>query len=224
MALESIESKINKLLFVQKKFEQEEVFNSSQNMAYPPRFLSGRINFSTSLKKGKQLTGWNKANVYLESIESFDPFDIQKLIFLNSLICENDYSKSLRNSEIYIGKFSGTATLKLEKVLSNELKRLHESYCNIQDTKHFFTFLADYSSTLITIHPFTDGNGRTTSLLIDKFLVQNDFLPENFDSKLDFMFGRFLELNHPPSIDQIANQIIENVLKSYSTFMNFDSE
>ncbi len=214
----SFDQLLNNLQLYKIQFEEvADQFNENSNYL-PPTFIENRLKFSSSLKNRKGIKGFEKANKYIDESNTFDPFSIDNLIYLNSIICEIQQTQ-LRNRDVFIGKFKGHPYKNLKTEFTKELLRLKCEFEKLANAYDFFLFLAEYASVLITLHPFADGNGRTTSLILDHFLVQYGYLPQNFDSKLDFMFGKFSELNHPPTNIQIATQIILNVTKSYKAFI-----
>ncbi|USK62350.1 Fic family protein [Peribacillus asahii] len=76
----------------------------------------------------------------------------------------------------------------------------------------------------VNIHPFKDGNGRTSRLIMNLEIMKNGYLPVNIEKDVRFKYYEVLDIaavtdNYAPFIDFIANYEKESLLR-YLSFIN----
>lgn len=172
-----------------------------------------RLKASSTLLRG-DYTSWLEANAFIQSKtqdqQSPTWVDVCKL---NSFFI---YSKGpvVRTQEIYTGHLQACPQAELEIVLLSFQQNILNSHKDYSVLVH--AALCQYW--LVSIHPFLDGNGRTSILLSDWLLTMNGYLPQSFTSKLDaivmYIPGRVKKMT--PGLSVI--RILQNVLQSYKCF------
>lgn len=170
-----------------------------------------RLKASGTLQRG-DCAGWIEANTFIQK-------QIQKHIdpTWNSVSTLNSFftgQGAIRQQEIYTGYLQACPQEELELTLQSFQKNI----LNSQKKYSILTHAALCQYWLVSIHPFLDGNGRTSILLTDWFLTMNGYLPQSFSSKLDaivmYIPGRVKKMT--PGLSVI--RILQNVLLSYKCF------
>lgn len=104
-----------------------------------------------------------------------------------------------------------------------EMEKLMQWYNDNKDTLHPIELASEMHERLVTIHPFIDGNGRTSRLLMNLILLRWGYpiaiLKGDTESRLKY-YGALetaqIENDKRPFIDLIANNIrqtIERIIK-----------
>ena len=96
-------------------------------------------------------------------------------------------SDQLRENELASDNdgFIKGAMLNKEQIASGMkiLSHMYDDILKISDTKEYVSECAKLLHDFIMLHPFTDGNGRTSRLIFQKMLAnKNIFIPSLFDS------------------------------------------
>jgi Fic family protein len=152
-------------------------FDLSQKTVSMVKLSHYRILSSNSLKKKDGLEGWDRANKYIfQEIAKVSKINKEHILKINGLL-NNRETKDFRSDEIYSAQWQylpqeslATAWLDFEKnILSmpNSILRSCEIYI-----------------WLVTMHSFTNGNGRTARLVADWSLLEQSYLPLCFDSSV----------------------------------------
>lgn len=103
-------------------------------------------------------------------------------------------------------------------LVQKEMENLFIWYNENKSTLHPVELSAEMHERLVTIHPFIDGNGRTSRLLMNLILLQNGYpiaiLKGDTESRLKYYST--LELaqtknNKQPFIDFIAQNILATI-------------
>ncbi|WP_209390565.1 Fic family protein [Chryseobacterium sp. RR2-3-20] len=137
------------------------------------------------------------------------------LLQIHSLILQgidNPNAGKYRNVQVLI---SGAKHIPPQPYLvAKEMESLFIWYNENKDKLHPIELSAEMHERLVTIHPFIDGNGRTSRLLMNLILLQNGFpiaiLKGDTDSRLKYY--RVLETSQTENNKQpFIDLIIENV-------------
>lgn len=135
----------------------------------------------------------------------------------NSLYPKSEY----RSKPVYIGQFSGMEHQKIHEAMEKAISDFNNTFSNQSnestDLNTIFK-IAKLQKELISIHPFSNGNGRTTILIGDWFLMKNGYLPQSFEEKFDFMIASFHDSKRQTSDEHVATVLINNVIRSYELF------
>jgi Fic family protein len=103
------------------------------------------------------------------------------------------------------------AVCKVEQI-ENEMKKLFQWAASERDKYHPVEFAAQLHKRFVFIHPFIDGNGRISRLLMNTALIQSGYLLAIIPPVLRHDYISLLELAHKddrPFIDFIAERVLE---------------
>lgn len=153
-----------------------------------------------------------------QTISERDLLQIHQLI-LQSI--DNQNAGRYRNVQVLI---SGAKHIPPQPyIVPKQMEDLFIWYNENKDQLHPIELSAEMHERLVTIHPFIDGNGRTSRLLMNLILLQNGFpiaiLKGDTDSRLKY-YGALetaqTEDNKQPFIDLITENVretMERILK-----------
>ena len=98
------------------------------------------------------------------------------------------------------------------------MEELINWYNENKDSLHPITLSAEMHERLVTIHPFIDGNGRTSRLLMNLILLRRGYpiaiLKGDAESRLNYYNALEIaqtEGNKEPFINLIANNVKETI-------------
>ncbi|MEN5131127.1 Fic family protein [Elizabethkingia anophelis] len=187
----------------------------------------------TALVIEKGLTiGGKSLNEHLEAINHQHAIDfIKELAETNSPITERDLLQihqlilqGIDNQNA--GKYRGVQVLisgakhipPQPYLVPKEMEELFIWYNENKDILHPVELAAEMHERLVTIHPFIDGNGRTSRLLMNLILLQNGFpiaiLKGDVESRLEYykaLETSQTENNKTPFINLIINNVKETM-------------
>lgn len=115
-------------------------------------------------KKSSMVIGYSDALKYLKSTQNID------LLKLNSLLVHND--RGYRDNSVYVGTMFDVIFKPIDcKYVPGLLLQLKDGF----DTGNVIleSILLHYF--FVWLHPFYDGNGRTTRLLMKEYLYRNGY-------------------------------------------------
>ncbi|MBS1573544.1 MAG: Fic family protein, partial [Bacteroidetes bacterium] len=191
----------------------------------------------TALVIEKGLTiGGKSLNEHLEAINHSQAIDYIKELAKRNTVTERDLQQihqlilqsidntnagKYRNVQVLI---SGAKHIPPQPYLvPKEMENLFIWYNENKDQLHPIELSAEMHERLVTIHPFIDGNGRTSRLLMNLILLQNGFpiaiLKGDTDSRLRYykaLETAQTENNKQPFIDLIKENVketMERILK-----------
>lgn len=153
-----------------------------------------------------------------QTISERDLLQIHQLILQG---IDNQHAGKYRNVQVLI---SGAKHIPPQPFLvPKQMEELFIWYNENKDHLHPIELSAEMHERLVTIHPFIDGNGRTSRLLMNLILLQNGFpiaiLKGDTDSRLKY-YGALetsqTESNKQPFLDLITNNVketMERILK-----------
>lgn len=148
-----------------------------------------------------------------QTISERDLLQIHKLILQG---IDNQHAGKYRNVQVLI---SGAKHIPPQPFLvPKQMEDLFIWYNDNKDQLHPIELSAEMHERLVTIHPFIDGNGRTSRLLMNLILLQNGFpiaiLKGDTDSRLKY-YGALetaqTENNKQPFIDLITENVRETM-------------
>lgn len=106
-----------------------------------------------------------------QEISEADISNIQKIILTN---IENEQAGKYR---ILPARLTGSTTVLPNPIKIPELMEEFMRWLHSENADHIAKIAADAHLKLVTIHPFSDGNGRTSRLLMNLILLQSGFPP-----------------------------------------------
>lgn len=116
-------------------------------------------------------------------------------------------------------RISGSSHLPPEPFLLNRMmEEVFEYYQKNKNLLHPIILAAEMHEQIVRIHPFIDGNGRTTRLIMNLILLQNGFPIANIKGDLTSRLAYYKALENAPS-DQKAS-FYELVAETVKTALN----
>lgn len=176
-----------------------------------------RLRSSGSLKSGR-LKGWVAANSYVSQkvVEGGTPTPTPADIFhINSLMTENPQA-TVRSVDIFIGSHKACAPAHLSKFLSY----FYENILPANEQTHPLISAALTRYWLVSLHPFEDGNGRTSVMICDWLLLSKNYLPLSFERQLDAVIATFQNGRTTATPGQAVIKSLKSVLHSYQRLLN----
>lgn len=170
------------------------------------------INHQHAIEYIKQLATEN------QSVTERDLLQIHQLILQG---IDNQHAGKYRNVQVLI---SGAKHIPPQPyIVPKQMEELFIWYNENKDHLHPIELSAEMHERLVTIHPFIDGNGRTSRLLMNLILLQNGFpiaiLKGDTDSRLKY-YGALETAqtgnDKQPFIDLITENVretMERILK-----------
>lgn len=128
---------------------------------------------SNSSQSQKSLESWNKAQSHIFSNMN-SLFDFEFIKEINLILTGNQEVE--RNQNI----FAGGASFMSNEDKDKELVHLRENILPKLSTLHPIVASTALRYWIVSLHPFKDGNGRTSQSLADALLLMNNFPPLYF--------------------------------------------
>lgn len=179
-----------------------------------------------SLNEHLEATNHAHALDYVKSLVGKKRQEITKSDVLNihSVILQSiDNSNSGVYRKIPV-RISGSAVVLAEPLKVPELMEEFFAWLQGNNSDHIIKVAADAHYKLVTIHPFTDGNGRTARLLMNLILMQAgyppaiirpEYRPEYIESLEKAQLGEI-------SLDRFYEFIFESVNNSLDVYLGED--
>ena len=180
-----------------------------------------------SLNEHLEAVNHSQAIDFIKEIaQNEEPITEHNLLQIHSLILQgidNKNAGKYRNVQVLI---SGAKHVPPQPFLvPKQMEDLFIWYNENKDHLHPVELSAEMHERLVTIHPFIDGNGRISRLLMNLILIQNGFpiaiLKGDAESRLKY-YGTLataqIENNKQPFLDFIAENIEETMERIIKVF------
>lgn len=188
---------------------------SEEWLAGMGRMAPFRLRSSGSLSRG-EVTSWQKANAYVaEKIQEGRSPTWEDILAINAIIRQVSASE-IRNVPIFLGPSQACPV----EHLNESLQVFEEQVLNLANHRHPVIAAALIQYVFISIHPFLDGNGRTSHLLADWILNLHGYLPMSFESKLDALVASLSEQRASATPANAILKLIKNVRFSYEMILS----
>lgn len=182
------------------------------------RLAQLRIQFSGTFKKGN-FENWNKANFFIEQqIQLNKPIEWDSICHLNSLLTDHQVEEVVRKNDVFIGPHSGCQISELPGAIQYFCQNILPLSQNAENL-HPLVSAAFIQYWLVSIHPFTDGNGRTSVLVADWIASHNQFFPQSFERKIDGIIAHFHDRKTHATPARAVIKVLNNILRSYDVFL-----
>ncbi|MGZ3801431.1 MAG: Fic family protein [Bdellovibrio sp.] len=176
-----------------------------------------RLRSSGTLKSG-DVQGWITANSYVSQklIEekTLQPEDI---FAINSYITGSE-KVSLRTTDIFIGPQKAC----LPNELPELLKYFYDNILPLEKHAHPLIAASLIRYWLVSLHPFNDGNGRTSVMICDWILLAANYLPLTFERQTDAVIGTFHNGRSSATVGQAIIKNLKSVLLSYKIVLGIE--
>jgi Fic family protein len=169
------------------------------------------------LKEHFEIVNHKEAIDYIkEIIQNNEPFNKRVLLNVHYLILKTIDTKNAgkyRNVDVYI---SGSEHKPPNFLQVNEyMDDYFTFYEENKNTLNTVILSAELHERLVSIHPFTDGNGRTSRLIMNLILLQNGYPITNISSKNELRddYYNSLETTRTKNNNEIFHKFIANNIK-----------
>lgn len=104
-------------------------------------------------------------------------FDTEHYLTIHKYIFDSIYpfAGTIRNVDMK-KDFYFVSEQKIEESLNMVFKEMHEDFAKCKNFSDYVIFLAEFYYDILTVHPFREGNGRTTREFLREFVEYN--MPE----------------------------------------------
>jgi len=151
-----------------------------------------------------------------EIINNKEPFNKRVLLNIHYLILKNidkNNAGKYRNIDVYISgsEHRPPNFLQVNEYMDDYFKFYEEN----KDILNPVILSAELHERLVSIHPFTDGNGRSSRLIMNLILLQNGFPITNISNKNDLRndYYNSLETTRTKNSNKIFHKFIANNVK-----------
>ena len=169
------------------------------------------------LKEHFEIVNHKEAIDYIKEIsQNNEPFNKRVLLNVHYLILKTIDTKNAgkyRNVDVYI---SGSEHKPPNFLQVNEyMDDYFTFYEENKNTLNTVILSAELHERLVSIHPFTDGNGRTSRLIMNLILLQNGYPITNISSKNELRddYYNSLETTRTKNNNEIFHKFIANNIK-----------
>jgi prophage maintenance system killer protein len=210
----SVNVKLNELLQLIEEFNFKMLRLSQNDLIIGSKRISEfRTTSSSTIKKeGNDL--WLKANLYITKKVELDIAPTwNDIVEINKILDQKNQGK-LRTCEIYIGNHQACTASDLNDLLSTFTQEILSNNKKL----HPLMWANEVRYWLVTLHPFIDGNGRTSNLLCDWILALNGYLPISHSTKLESFIGGWKGRSHFSDLNFAAVKTLSAIEHSYRIF------
>lgn len=175
-----------------------------------------RLRSSGTLKSG-DVQGWILANSYVSQklMEEKKP-QPEDILTVNSLVTGTNQN-AIRTADIFIGPQKACSP----DELPGFLKYFYDNILPLERHPHPLIAAGLIRYWLVSLHPFNDGNGRTSVMLCDWILLNANYLPLSFERQLDAVIGTFQNGRSSATAGQAIIKNLKSVLLSYEIILGF---
>ncbi|WP_413290333.1 Fic family protein [Bdellovibrio sp. HCB337] len=189
--------------------------SSEKWLAGMGRMAPFRLKASGNLSRGT-VESWQKANAYVaQKIQEGHAPIWEDILQINSLLLGSE-TREFRKVPIYIGPHQACPVEWLEE----SVRHFNDEILKIENHSSPLIAAALSQYSLVSIHPFVDGNGRTAALLGDWILNLHGYLPMSFETRLDSLMGRFSDQRALATPGNAISKLIKNVCFSYELVLD----
>jgi Fic family protein len=182
----------------------EKILIGSQRLNHFRKISSGTLK-----KEGQEF--WELANNYVSERVALGLLPEWKDILKLNQLFNPTHEAKIRQGQIWIGNHEACPPEDLtEKLIQFQNKILP----NLNSDQPLI-WAARVRFWLVTLHPFSDGNGRTSNLLCDWLLALNGYLPISHSLKSDSHIGGWVSRSHFSNFELACFKTLSAVIHSY---------
>ncbi|MBK0382152.1 Fic family protein [Pedobacter sp. SD-b] len=197
--------KITEALELEYTFESNRIEGNTLTLKETDLVVNEGITISgKSMREHLEAINHKEAIIYLkELIDKDSDFSEKDLLLLHSLILkgiEPKYAGKYRDVQVMI---SGSKHLPPQPfIVKKQMEDLFFWYEANKNHLHPVVLAAELSERLVTIHPFLDGNGRTSRLIMNLILLKNGYVIANIKGDFENRIKYYQSLENA----QVANK------------------
>lgn len=195
---------------IMQSHEQVEGLKVEELQGRVVRLAPFRLRSSGTLKSG-DVQSWVEANIYVsEKVRMGAKPQWSDILQINEILTRAMERSGVRTQEIFLGPWKATSPDDLESSIQWFEKEILNGP---QENPLIQAALVQFF--LVSLHPFWDGNGRTSVLISDWILALNGYLPQTFERQTDAIIG-FFEGREPKAWKSRAVlKVFGNILHGY---------
>lgn len=190
--------KITEALELEYTFESNRIEGNTLTLRETDLVVNEGITISgKSMREHLEAINHKEALLYLKELIHIDSdFSERDLLLLHSLILkgiDSKYAGIYRDVQVMI---SGSKHMPPQPyIIKKQMEDLFFWYAAHKNDLHPVVLAAELSERLVTIHPFLDGNGRTSRLIMNLILLKNGYVIANIKGDLEsrMKYYQFLE-------------------------------
>lgn len=206
--------RIKEALELEYTFESNRIEGNTLTLRETDLVLNEGLTISgKSVREHLEAINHNEAINYIKSlVDAKAKFDERELLTIHNLILRGispEYAGKYRDVQVLIKGSSHTPPPALS--LLSEMEEFFIWYSNNQNI-HPVILAAELHERLVTIHPFIDGNGRTSRLIMNLFLIKNGFVIANIKGDFETRMAYYTALEKAQTQND-NNEFIEFIAK-----------
>jgi Fic family protein len=178
------------------------------------------------LREFYEVEGHGKAYDYMFSLIQKRCITENDILFCHKLFSSNipDFISSgeYRNMEVIMS--GSKKILPKAKDVPQKMKEFIEWANNERDNQHPVMFAAEAHRKLVNIHPFTDGNGRISRLVMNTFLYQDKLFPVSIPLLRRSDYYNVLEKNISNDFGYYIAELELQTLKDLMRFLHLEMD
>lgn len=178
-----------------------------------------RIRYSSTLLRG-EIESWKQANDWIsqKALTKNCP-EWEDVEQINRILNPPNGNSVVRSHEVFLGPWKTCPALELMESIAYIQTQILQN----KDLKPLIkAALAQYW--ILSIHPFSNANGRTAVLVADWILTSHGYLPQCFKNKLDGVVAFLADRKTKADSRRAILKILNNVKFSYEVFLNVSAE
>ncbi|EQC52344.1 Fic family protein [Bacteriovorax sp. DB6_IX] len=170
-----------------------------------------RILSSNSLKRKEGLKSWDNANKHIfQHIANRQEINRESINEINQILTDSETRP--RTEEIYTGEWKYLEHKHLEECWKSFQKQVLSKEHSILRSCEIYIWL-------VTMHPFTNGNGRTSRICADWSLLEQSYLPLCFDSSVSSHVALTIGNGKRKKVNSIV-KTLRGILRAYEICLN----
>jgi Fic family protein len=177
-----------------------------------------------SLREFYEVEGHGKAYDYMFSLIKKRNITKENILFCHQLFSKNipDFISSGEYRKIEVLISGSKKILPKAEIVPIKMKEFIEWINKERDNIHPVIFAAEAHRKLVNIHPFTDGNGRISRLVMNTLLYQDKFFPVSIPVLRRMDYYNVLEKNDSNDFGIYIAELELQTLKDLMRFLHLE--
>lgn len=207
-----IKEKIDKAFDIDFTYNSTTIEGNTLTLIETKAVLEDKISIGgKSLREIYEVLNHNKAFEYVKGcIEKNEELDENKVKDIHEILTENIMQDGIyRNTDVMITGANHTPPTPNE--MYNQLRFFYEDLEKNKQIIDSIELAAWTHAEFVKIHPFPDGNGRTSRLIMNYQLMKNNFLPISIKAENRLEYYNALDLYATTGDLKEFKELIENL-------------